>query len=128
LELVAAGELAPGVSRNFLCVYIHAFLKFADADPAAAGTRIHNLEPSADFSPDDYEVSGLRREADDDDSGQVFRLREEDVIEGDKELFGIESESDGGGFDGVDGGTVDSGLAGFAEAAIACRDAEAFED
>ena len=52
----------------------------------------------------------------------------DDVIDGQHDLGGVEAELLGDFFDGIDGGAVDFGVAGFAEAAVGDGAAEAFED
>src|SRR6266545_1030199 len=55
------------------------------------------------------------------------RLRHQQMVERHQDLLGFQPEPVGGLFHGVDRGAVEIGLAGLAQAAVADRDAEPFE-
>jgi len=94
-------------------------------EPAPAGDWVHDLDQRPQGPPDDQEVREAARKANDEDRRQV--LAEKNVIEGHHHLLGIEAERPREVLDGVDGGAVDVGLAGLAQASVARRDLEALK-
>ena len=78
-------------------------------------------------TPDDDKVVAAF-ELDDGEAGEGGGGWVDDVIDGQHDLRGVEAELLGDFFDGIDGGAVDFGVAGFSEAAVGDGAAEAFED
>ena len=64
--------------------------------------------------PRDHEVRETHGERYDNDGGKHVGAGEQDVIDGDHDLLGLESKLEGDLFQRIDGGAVDIGLAGFA--------------
>jgi hypothetical protein len=64
----------------------------------------------------------------DGDGREGARFREQHVIHGEHDLLRLDAELIGHFFQCVDGGAVDIGLAGFAQAAVVDVDAETFEE
>ena len=95
--------------------------------PAAPGGRVHHLDERAVAAPDDDEVGQPARVADDHDRRQAARLRQQQVVARHHDLLGLEAELRRDLLHRVDRGAVEVGLAGLAQAAVAHRDAEAFE-
>src|ERR1700732_5098483 len=79
-------------------------------------------------SPDHDKVSETVRQHDDRDCGESVGFFEQHMIERQYYLLGLEPELVGNFLNSVDGGAVDIGLAGFAEAAIMHVDAETAQE
>ena len=126
-EAGAAGPLLPRFGGDFLFVAVELIEERFYGRPAAAGAGIHDLEPGAVATPDDDKVVAAF-ELDDGEAGEGGGGWVDDVIDGQHDLRGVEAELLGDFFDGIDGGAVDFGVAGFAEAAVGDGAAEAFED
>jgi hypothetical protein len=95
---------------------------------AAAGGGVHDLDVFAVGSPDDYEVRDAVGLDYDGDGREGSGFQEQHVIDGEHDLFRLDAELIRDFFQCVDGGAVDIGLAGFAQASIVDVDAETFEE
>ena len=95
--------------------------------PASAMRRIHHLYKGSHAVPDDDEMGGTGRQASHDQGGQCFGDRQQQVIFGQQQLFGVQTQLLGHIFDRVDRGAIDIGLAGLAQAPIAGGDTEPLE-
>jgi hypothetical protein len=127
VKIFRAGILAPSVRGNRLRVLIYIAQELRTCHPAPANRGVHDLQHSPMPPPDDDEVRKTARQAHHDDARQRLRTLAEQVVERQDDLLGIEAELIGNGLHGVDGGAIDAGLAGFAEAAVTGTLAEAFE-
>ena len=126
-EVVAAGPLAKRIGWHGLAVHEDPAQERGLADEGAAAARVHELHPAGARGPQDHEVGHAARREGDDDRRRGCGLGQQQVVDGQHHLLGVEAERDGDLLEGVDRGAVDVGLTGLAQAAVGDRQAEALE-
>ena len=116
----------PFLARHTDAVGVNVPQEAPGAPPVPAGGRIHDLEERPDLSPHQHEVRRAVRQTHD-GHGRQDRPIEDEVVGGNHDLLGRQSEPVGDVFDRVDRGAVEIRLARLAQTAIADVDAETFE-
>ncbi len=79
------------------------------------------------LAPDDDKVRHPIRQNDDDERGERVRLGEQEMIGGNHNLLGVETELDRDALDDVNRSAVHFGLARLAQTPVTCGDAESFQ-
>ena len=127
VNAVAAGPLAERLGGNRQPVHVDVAQERLAPHPAPPARRVHDLHEGAVHAPDDDEVNQPRRQPRHDDGGQRVGLGEQQVVDRHHHLLGVEAQAGAQRLQRVDRRSVDGGLAGLAQAAVADADAEPLE-
>jgi hypothetical protein len=91
-EVVAAGPLAKRIGGHGLAVHEDPAQKRGLAHEGAAAARVHQLHPAGARAPERHEVSHAAGREGDDDRRHGRGLGQQQVIDGQHHLLGVEAE------------------------------------
>ena len=127
-EFVRLGPGAPGGSRDRLGVHIEFVEEAPTGRPAPPRARVHDLHDAPVAAPRHHKVRRPAGLSHHDKRRQGHGFRQEQMVHRHQDLLGVQPELHGNGFQHVNGGAIDIGLAGFPQAPVAHRQAMACQE
>src|SRR5580693_5284417 len=122
-EIIGCCIFTPAFSRHQHLVDVKLIQKLFARNEAAASGGVYDLDIFVVGSPHHDEMRNAVGLNDNGDAGKGAGFREQHMVDGQHDLLRFDAKLVGDFFQRVDGGAIDIGLAGFAQAAIVNVDA-----